>query len=58
MMELYDGRPENTDGRLEREIRTYDYLDKLGIEYKRVDHEEAATMEACNAIDEVLGVIM
>ena len=57
-MELYNGRPESNAGRLEREIRTYDYLDNLGIEYKRVDHEEAATMEACNAIDEVLGVIM
>lgn len=31
-MELYKGRPENTEGRLPREIRTYDFLDKLGIE--------------------------
>jgi Ala-tRNA(Pro) deacylase len=29
-MELYNGRPENPEGRLPREIRTYDYLDKLG----------------------------
>ena len=27
-MELYKGRPEDTSGRLEREIRTYDFLDK------------------------------
>ena len=57
-MELQIGRPANTDGRLEREIRVYDYLDKLGIEYQRVDHGPAMTMEACEAIDEVLGTLM
>lgn len=51
---LQHGRPESNDGRLEKEIRTYDLLDSLGIEYERVDHEEANTMEACLAIDEVL----
>ena len=48
-------RPENTDGRLDKEIRVYDFLDKLGVEYQRVDHEAAMTMEACEAIDRVLG---
>ena len=38
LLELLDGRPENTKGRLEKEIRVYDFLDHLGIEYKRVDH--------------------
>ncbi|MBQ9579934.1 MAG: prolyl-tRNA synthetase associated domain-containing protein, partial [Lachnospiraceae bacterium] len=57
-MKLYKGRPEDIEGRLLREIRTYDYLDNLGINYERVDHDEASTMEACNAIDEVLGIIM
>lgn len=57
-MELVKGRPENLDGRLDREIRVYDYLDKLGIEYERVDHEAANTMEACEAVDEVLGTRM
>ena len=57
-MELYSGRPENTEGRLEREIRTYDFLDRLGIPYLRTDHERADNMEACNAIDRVLGVII
>jgi len=53
-LKLVKGRPATTDGRLEKEIRTYDLLDSLGIEYERVDHEEANTMEACLAIDEVL----
>ncbi len=53
-LKLVKGRPATNDGRLEKEIRTYDLLDFLGIEYERVDHEEANTMEACLAIDEVL----
>ena len=57
-MELYEGRPESEVGRLEREIRTYDFLDRLGIRYQRTDHERADHMEACNAIDAVLGVII
>ena len=57
-MELFSGRPENTEGRLAREVRTYDFLDELGIEYTRTDHEPADNMEACNAIDAVLEVVM
>ena len=55
-MELFTGRPENTEGRFPREIRTYDFLDRLGILYQRTDHERADNMEACNVIDAVLGV--
>ena len=51
---LEDGRPKDVTGRLEKEIRVYDLLDRLGIEYQRVDHEEVNTMEACAAIDELL----
>ena len=57
-MQLYEGRPENTEGRLPREIRTYDTLDTLGIRYWRTDHERADNMEACNVIDAVLGVVI
>ena len=57
-MELYTGRPESTEGRLPREIRTYDFLDRLGIGYRRTDHERADNMEACNVIDAVLGVVI
>ena len=53
-MELQKGRPSDETGRLEKEIRTYDLLDRLGIAYERVDHEPAMTMEVCQAIDEVL----
>ena len=54
-MELQKGRPENTDDRLDKEIRVYNFLDKLGIQYQRIDHEAAMTMEACEEIDRSLG---
>ena len=53
-MELVLGRPADCSGRLEKEIRVYDLLDRLGIVYQRIDHEAAMTMEACAAIDEAL----
>ena len=53
-MELIHGRPTNESGRLQKEIRSYDFLDDLGIEYSRVDHEPAMTMEICEEIDKVL----
>ena len=53
-LKLETGRPVDISGRLDKEIRTYDLLDKLGIEYERVDHEAAETMEACAAVDEIL----
>ena len=54
-MVLENGRPANCAGRLDKEIRCYDLLDKLGISYQRIDHEAAMTMEACAAVDEALG---
>ena len=53
-MELLNGRPADCGGRLPKEIRCYDLLDSLGIEYARVDHPAADTMDACAAVDEAL----
>ncbi len=55
-MQLYNGRPTDLSGRLDKEKRVYDLLDELGIEYARVDHPAAETMEACEEIEKVLGV--
>lgn len=54
---LVKGRPESDEGRLAKEIRCYDCLDRLGMEYWRTDHPDAQayTMEACKEIDAVLG---
>ena len=57
-MELFNGRPEDFARRLPKEQRVYELLDRLGIEYIRVDHEAAMTMEACIAVDEALGATM
>ena len=57
-MELYNGRPEDFADRLPKEQRVYELLDSLNIEYVRVDHEAAMTMEACIAVDEALGATM
>ena len=53
-MELVNGRPTDTQGRLDKEIRVYDFLDSLGVTYQRIDHEAAMTMEACEEIDRTL----
>ena len=57
-MELYHGKPEDLCGRMDKEIRVYDLLDSLGIEYDRTDHEAAGTMEDCLEVDKILGVII
>ena len=53
----YRGRPEDESGRLDKEIRVYDFLDNLGIEYYRLDHgpADADHPETCEAVDEALG---
>jgi Ala-tRNA(Pro) deacylase len=57
-MELLRGRPAEDGERLDKELRVYAMLDALGIEYWRVDHEAAMTMEACAQIDAVMGTEM
>lgn len=54
-MKLEKGRPENTEGREPKELAVYDLLDSLGIEYLRIDHAPAMTIEACEEIDRALG---
>ena len=50
---LYRGRPGET--RIPKEERCYDFLDGLGVEYYRVDHEHADTIEACEEVEKILG---
>ena len=57
-MKLVMGRPEDCSGRLAKEVRCYDLLDRLDISYQRIDHEAAMTMEACEAIDRVLDAVI
>lgn len=57
-MELQKGRPADTAGRLDKEIRTYDLLYRLGVEYERIDHEPAMTMEDCKEVDQLLEAVI
>lgn len=50
---LYIGRP--AEQRIPKEERCYELLDSLGVEYWRVDHEHADTIEACHDVEKVLG---
>lgn len=52
------GRPRTKERRLDKEVRCYDLLDSLDVEYYRVDHEPAETMEMCREVDKKLGVAM
>lgn len=48
---VYTGAAE---GRLEKEMRCYALLDSLGLEYRRVNHEHADTIEACEQVEGLL----
>lgn len=54
MLTLQRGRPADESGRLPKEIRVYDLLDRLAVDYERIDHPAAMTMEACEEIDRAL----
>lgn len=50
-MDVFKGRPTDTSGRLDKEIKVYDFLDDLKIDYTRVDHEALETMEALKQVN-------
>lgn len=49
----HTGRP--SDQRIPQEEAVYDKLEELGIEFARVDHDHADTMEDCLKIESILG---
>ncbi len=57
-MELFHGSPLDMSGRSDREIRSYEFLDRLGVEFERTDHPDqpATSMEVCEKVDAILGV--
>ena len=57
-MEIVKGRPLNVKERLKKEVRVYDLLDELNIEYWRIDHEVAQTMEDCEEVDRILDAVI
>ena len=57
-MKLLLGRPKTNENRLPKEIRVYDLLDSLGIEYYRIDHAQANHFEDCEEIEKVLDNVL
>ena len=51
---VYRGRPSGK--RIPKEEACYDLLDSLGIEYWRVDHDPADTIEKCHLIEDLISV--
>ena len=48
------GAPADLTARQPRERRCYEFLDRLGVSYRRADHEAASTMELCREIEKNL----
>ena len=57
-MQLEKGRPQDCTGRLQKEIRSYDFLDRLNVDYDRIDHDPAMTMEDCAEADRALNAMI
>lgn len=53
-MEIYHEKPQDTEGRLPKELAVYDLLDELHIDYDRVDHHALMTIAECGEVDETL----
>ena len=52
--EFAQGRPADAASRAPEELACYDLLDRLGIEYRRVDHPAAETMAALEDAERAL----
>lgn len=51
---IYTARP--ADERLPKEMAVYDLLEELEMPFERVDHEVMPTIEACQGVDQLLGI--
>ena len=51
---LYTARP--ADKRLPKEERCYDLLERLGVQFERLDHDAVDTVDGCEEIGRLLGI--
>ena len=52
---IYTDRP-TTEGRLDKEMKVYELLEKLEIPFQRLDHEVANTVDECHEIEALLDI--
>lgn len=57
-MTLHKGRPADEAGRPERELRTYDFLDALGVPYEQMDRQPQAGEEVQAAARQALDAMI
>lgn len=57
-LQMVQGAPTGGNWRRERELAVYELLERLGIEFERIDHYEANTMAKCQVIDEMLNAVI
>lgn len=57
-LQMVQGSPAAGNWRRKRELAVYSLLERLGIDFQRIDHFEANTMEMCKAIDEMLDAVI
>lgn len=52
---VFSTKPEVAD-RPQKEMDTYDLLEKLHISYIRLDHDEASSIDECLEVEKILGI--
>lgn len=52
---IYKGRPKS-EGRLDKEMRVYNLLEKLNIAYERIDHDPTMSVDSCEEVEEILDI--
>lgn len=52
---FYSSAPDGRD-RLDKEMKTYELLDRLSIPYLRLDHGVTATVESCLEVERMFGI--
>ncbi|HIU74564.1 MAG TPA: prolyl-tRNA synthetase associated domain-containing protein [Candidatus Pelethocola excrementipullorum] len=55
-MKVYREKPQDIEKREPKEAAVYQLLENLAIPFERVDHQALFTIDACSAVEQVLGV--
>ncbi len=54
---IYKGRSKS-EGRLDKEMRVYNLLEKLNIAYERIDHDPTMSVDSCEEVEEILDITL
>ena len=54
---IYKGRSKS-EGRLDKEMRVYNLLEKLNIDNERIDHDPTMSVDSCEEVEEILDITL